>query len=102
MPGLLKPDGGTLICLEWPLGKPASAGGPPWGLTREVYIAHLSHPGEGVRYGDDGQPLPEEVDRPRTDLGLKCLTRFQPQRTHKAGYDSDSGKMVDYISVWSH
>jgi hypothetical protein len=64
-------------------------------------MAHLSHPGEDIRYSDDGKPLAEEVQRPATEAGLKRLTRSQPSRTHKAGYDSN-GKVIDFISVWSH
>lgn len=100
MSSLLTPNTGRLICLEWPLHKDSSTGGPPWGLRTETYVAHLSRPGEDIRYGADGKPLPEEVQQPATDTGLRCLTRLQPRRTHKAGLDSD-GKVIDYISVWS-
>ncbi|KAB5554974.1 S-adenosyl-L-methionine-dependent methyltransferase [Coniochaeta sp. 2T2.1] len=95
MSGLLNPDTGRLICLEWPLGKDPSMGGPPWGLTAETYAAHLSRPGEEVRYGEDGKPLADELKKQPSDTGLKCLTRFQPRRNHKANFDHQ-------VSVWSH
>ena len=101
MSNLLTPETGVLICLEWPLGKDPSIRGPAWGLASETYVAHLAHPGEDIRYGDDGKPLADEVQRPATDTGLKRLTRLQPRRTHQAGHDSD-GNITDYISVWGH
>jgi hypothetical protein len=100
MSELLATDG-RLVCLEWPLHKDPSAGGPPWGLSAEVYLAHLAHPGEEFRCGADGKLVPGEVDRPTAETGLKRLARYQPARTHKAGYDGE-GKVIDYISVWSH
>ncbi|KAB5539533.1 S-adenosyl-L-methionine-dependent methyltransferase [Coniochaeta sp. 2T2.1] len=95
MSGLLNPNTGRLICLEWPLGKDPSTGGPPWGLTAETYATHLSRPGEEVRYGEDGKPLADELKKQPSDTGLKCLTRFQPRRNHKANFDHQ-------VSVWSH
>lgn len=100
MSQLLACDGGRLVCLEWPLHKPASSGGPPWGLTAEVYVAHLSRPGEEVPYGQDGRPVGDDAGQPPAD-GLRRLVRVQPRRTHRAGYDSE-GSIIDFISVWSH
>jgi hypothetical protein len=101
MSDLLAPDTGRLVCLEWPLGKPASTGGPPWGLTGETYAAHLSRPGEDVGYDDQGKPVVAEEGDATGGGGLRRLARFQPRRTHKAGY-ADDGSVVDYISVWGH
>ncbi|KAH8881618.1 S-adenosyl-L-methionine-dependent methyltransferase [Thozetella sp. PMI_491] len=97
MSQLLNPNGGRLVCLEWPLGKPASTNGPPWGVTAESYEAHLSCPGEEVLYGPDGKPsLKEPVAG-----ALSRLARIKPARTHKAGTD-EGGNVFDFISVWSH
>lgn len=96
---LLAP-GGKLVCLEWPLHKKADTGGPPWGLTDEVYVAHLSRPGEDVPYGEDGRPVVEEGSAVE-GKGLKRVERVKPKRTHEAGYDGE-GNVIDFISVWSH
>lgn len=101
MSQLLAPDGGRLLCLEWPLRKATSTGGPPWGLEPEMYAAHLSRPGEEVSYDQDGGVVKGEAERPAAADGLRKLDRIQPRRTHKAGYDGD-GNVIDYISVWSH
>lgn len=109
MSQLLAPDIGRLLCLEWPLMKPASTGGPPWGVTAEAYEAHLAHPGERVAYDQEGRPVrvvgdamqQQEQQQPMVEDGLKRLARFRPRRTHKPGYDSD-GNVIDFISVWSH
>ena len=110
MAQLLRRDGGRLVCLEWPLGKPAATGGPPWGVSRGAYVAHLGRPGEEVEYDDvetedvvpsaalEGGSLPSSSS---SSGGLRQLLRVQPGRTHQAGYDED-GRMIDYISVWSH
>lgn len=104
MAQLVSPDNGRLICLEWPLDKNPSTGGPPWGLSAETYVAHLGRPGEEVRYGEDGKPLADELGRPAAASGLKRLDRIKPCRTHKAGHDGPDrdGPIVDFISVWSH
>ncbi|KAM7190713.1 S-adenosyl-L-methionine-dependent methyltransferase [Naviculisporaceae sp. PSN 640] len=102
---LLKPQTGCLICLEWPLHKPAKTGGPPWGVTAQVYLAHLSHPDEPLPYDDEGNliiddKLAKELEGGNgTGQGLERIARVRPTRTHKAGYDPD-GNMIDFISVW--
>ncbi len=100
MSQLLKPDGGRLVCLEWPLHKPPATAGPPWGVTPEAYAAHLSRPGKEVRYDEDGK-VADKLTGSLSDGALKPLGRILPPRTHKAGVD-DSGKVIDFISVWSH
>ena len=85
MSQLLSNDG-RLVCLEWPLGKPPSENGPPWGVTAEAYELHLSHPvGETEAPGN----------------ALIRLNRIKPDRTHKAGIN-DEGQIFDFISVWAH
>jgi len=83
------------------LQKDASTGGPPWGLTPEVYEAHLSRPGEDVPYGEDGRVVVKEDPVPVGEGGLRRLERVRPRRTHKAGYDGE-GNVIDFISVWGH
>lgn len=105
---LLDPQTGRLICLEWPLHKPPKTGGPPWGVTSQVYLAHLSHPGEPLPYDDEGnliinddlaKDLEHGVSAGGSGTSLERIARVRPTRTHKAGYDPD-GNMVDFISVW--
>ncbi|KAK3370262.1 S-adenosyl-L-methionine-dependent methyltransferase [Podospora didyma] len=101
MSELLQPGTGRLVCLEWPLHKPASTGGPPWGTSAEAYAAHLNHPGEEIAYDESGavvQPLPSSSSSAAS--ALKQLVRLKPKRTHKAGYDEE-GNVIDFISVWA-
>ncbi|KAK0719538.1 S-adenosyl-L-methionine-dependent methyltransferase [Lasiosphaeris hirsuta] len=100
MSELLNPDGGRLVCLEWPLTKPASTGGPPWGVTVEAYAAHLSHPGEDLTYNENGL-VASSVPRTPSPSALEQLGRFKPTRTHEAGCDAE-GNVLDFISVWAH
>ncbi|KAI9900407.1 hypothetical protein N3K66_004669 [Trichothecium roseum] len=80
---LLAPHG-RLVCLEFPSGKAPSEGGPPWGVSPELYEALLAAPGDEVAYGDGG---------------LHRLSLLKPPRTHRAGTDDD-GSVRDFVSVW--
>ena len=99
MSDLLNPDGGRLVCLEWPLDKDPSTGGPPWGVSGDLYLAHLGHPGQELPYDDKGRVMNGSADT--TPGALKRLARIQPTCTHKAGCD-DQGNVIDRVSVWSH
>ena len=101
MSQLVKPDGGRLVCLEWPLLKDPALGGPPWGCSCEAYLVHLTRPGEEVEYGSDGHVAKTALDLKPSSSALQLLFREKPLRTHKPGYD-ESGNVMDYISVWSH
>ncbi|KAF2215926.1 hypothetical protein CERZMDRAFT_94314 [Cercospora zeae-maydis SCOH1-5] len=94
MSELLAPAG-LLICLEWPLHKPASEGGPPHGLSAELYESLLYRPGQDVLYDESGKVIAHEA-ADRSDNALVCVKRYRPQRTHEAGKDSD------YVSLWQH
>ncbi|KAG5914103.1 hypothetical protein E4U53_004709, partial [Claviceps sorghi] len=94
---LLAPSG-HLICLEFPSGKPLSEGGPPWGLTPEVYEALLSAPGTPVAYHDDtGRPV-ERVPAKPHPRALHRLSLIKPTRTHEGGEEVPGRHM---ISVWT-
>lgn len=95
MAELLEPDG-RLICLEFPNGKDPRTGGPPFGLNPDVYVAHLSHPGEELAYTPEGYPEKSYAEGSRTEGGLRRLDHWQPERTHAVG----QGK--DWVSVWGH
>lgn len=69
MKDLVKP-GGKLVCLEFPLGKPAHTEGPPWGVTEEIYVELLEK------------------------NGFKRVDRFLPDRIHAIGI----GKTM--CSIW--
>lgn len=45
-----------LICLEFPTYKAPDTGGPPFGLSPDTYVAHLSRPGEELPYSSEGYP----------------------------------------------
>lgn len=98
MTQLVHPSG-HLICLEFPSGKPLSDGGPPWGLTPEVYEALLGAPGSPVTYGPDGGVVEAMPAKPDPNA-MHRLSIIKPARTHKAGMDED-GTVRDFISVWA-
>lgn len=107
MSELLAPDG-FLVCLEWPLQKSPKEGGPPHGLSAELYGELLRKPGQEVEYDDDDNDGYVVVsagdsttgggggggDDERAKNALVRLERYRPSRTHEAGKDSD------FISIW--
>ncbi|KHJ34718.1 putative thiol methyltransferase [Erysiphe necator] len=98
MTELLSPDG-RLVCIEFPTYKPHSTGGPPWGLSPEIYEAHLRRPGKELKYDESGlvkDTLGEPYSR-----SLHRIAHFQPQRTHSIGYDINE-KVTDWIGIWAH
>ncbi|RMY49529.1 hypothetical protein D0863_15118 [Hortaea werneckii] len=107
MSQLLSPAGGMLICLEFPLQKPPSSGGPPHGLTRELYEQLLNRPGKGVEYttphqeggdgegGGGGYVIEDRTTEMPRDALVK-VERWQAERTHEVG------KGTDFVSVWKH
>lgn len=86
---------GKLICLEWPLGKDPKQGGPPFGVTPELFEGLLSRPGEQVKY-DEAGVLVRDSSGSRSDVGLVKVDRFMPSRTH------ESTKGNDHVSIWQH
>ncbi|KAL8862614.1 MAG: hypothetical protein Q9178_001112 [Gyalolechia marmorata] len=92
---LTKAPPGYLICLEFPTYKDPLTGGPPFGLTSQTYLEHLSHPGAKLPYDQSGQVQAESQDSPTSD-SLERLDHWQPERTH------DIGKGTDWVSVWTH
>ena len=113
MSQLLSPLGGILICLEFPLKKPPSSGGPPHGLTRELYEQLLNRPGKGVEYtrphqeggqgeegggggGDGGGYVIEDRTTEMPRDALVKVERWKAERTHEVGRD------MDFVSVWKH
>lgn len=94
---LSRNPGAALICLEYPLYKPPLAGGPPFGLSSEMYEQHLSRPGKVLDYDTEGHVL-AEIDGAgnpiRDDNGLVRVMHYVPARTHAVG------KEKDWISVW--
>ncbi|CAL3967215.1 unnamed protein product [Diplocarpon coronariae] len=96
---LLAPEG-IVVCVEFPTYKPPSSGGPPWALPPQVYLAHLSRPGEQVPYAEDGGLLESKLGEP-SKTGLVRAAHFQPKRTHQIGYNVE-GKVTDWVSIWTH
>lgn len=64
MAELIKPGSGLLICLEYPLFRPAESGGPPHGIRSEDYERLLSGKFEKVMH-------------------------YMPKHTHEVGVGSD-------------
>lgn len=92
---LSKKPSGCLICLEFPTYKDPSTGGPPYGLTSQTYVEHLSHPGEEIPYDESGHIVAGARGQPSAK-GLERVDHWQPERTHEIG------KGTDWISVWRH
>lgn len=86
---------GNLICLEFPTYKDPSTLGPPFGLTPETYVEHLSHPGESIPYDENGY-VKRSGPGKGNPMALERIAHWQPQRTHEVGKGTDS------ISVWRH
>ena len=94
MSELLAPAG-HLVCLEFPLQKEPKAGGPPHGLTGELYEQLLNRPGVEVKYNPGGYVLPDRsVDLPQDALVM--VERWKAERTHAPGMGSD------HVSIWRH
>ena len=81
-----------LICVEFPTYKDPATGGPPYGLPSEVYMAHLTRPGEELIY-EEGLPRKDDYSE-RNSRGLQRIGHWQPERTHPIG------KGTDWVSVW--
>ncbi|KAK6433471.1 hypothetical protein LTR95_010351 [Oleoguttula sp. CCFEE 5521] len=92
MTELLAPNG-RLICLEFPLSKPPSTGGPPHGLSSDLYTELFKAPGEDVKYDADGYAVQSEGVAGR---GLKRIAHWAPTRSHEVGQGSD------HVSIWRH
>jgi hypothetical protein len=94
MSELLAPDG-SLICLESPLAKPPNAGGPPHGLSSELYAQLFKQPGKDVSYAEDGYVASDERSLDHAS-GLVRVAHWSPARTHQVG------KGTDMMSIWKH
>ena len=93
MSELLAPEGGRLVCLEWPLGKDPKTGGPPHGLSSELYVQLFAHPGQAMSYGEDGY-VAKKAGGEKSPGALARISHFQPERTHEAQ------KGADFVSIW--
>jgi len=94
MSELLAPTG-HLICLEFPLSKPPKSGGPPHGLTAELYEQLLAWPGREVNYNLGGYVV-EDRSLGHADDALVRMARWKAERTHEVGKGSD------HVSIWKH
>ncbi|KAK3071675.1 hypothetical protein LTR53_008215 [Teratosphaeriaceae sp. CCFEE 6253] len=86
---------GHLICLEFPLGKDPKTGGPPHGVTAQLYEQLLDHPGREVKYNAKGYVV-EDRSLDKSEGALVRVDRWLAKRTHEAGM----GK--DHVSIWRH
>ena len=94
MSELLAPTG-HLICLEFPLSKEPHTGGPPHGVTAELYEQLLYRPGRDVGYDPKGYVV-EDRSVAKGEGALVRIDRWLAERTHEAGM----GK--DHVSIWRH
>jgi hypothetical protein len=86
---------GHLICLEFPLTKPPTSGGPPHGLSSELYVELFKRPGEEVNYDQDGYVKPDGAST-QSQEALVRVDHWQPARSHQVGAGSDR------VSIWKH
>lgn len=91
---LLAPNG-SLICCESPLAKPPKAGGPPHGLSSELYVQLFKQPGQDVSYAEDGHIAADERSL-NLESGLVRVAHWLPARTHEIG------RGTDMMSIWKH
>ncbi|OOF95105.1 hypothetical protein ASPCADRAFT_405994 [Aspergillus carbonarius ITEM 5010] len=89
---------GNLICLEYPRHKEPSLPGPPFGLSSEAYMEHLSHPGEQISYDAQGRCRMDPLREP-SERGLERVAYWKPARTHEAGKNAN-GEIQDRVSIW--
>jgi len=94
MSELLAPNG-SLICLEFPLAKPPKAGGPPHGLSSELYLQLFKQPGREVGYAEDGYVAPDERSLDRSS-GLVRVAHWSQEGTQ------DLGTETQMMSIWQH
>ena len=87
------------MCLEFPSDKDPASAGPPWALPPHTYVAFLSRPGDDIPTDEHGG-VSEDAVGPRSDSGLIRVVHLKPVRTHPASIKD--GKVMDFISVWSH
>ncbi len=92
---------GHLICIEFPSTKDPKAGGPPYSLPPQVYLEHLSHPGEVLPYNEESGHVVERSSNEENAAALRRIAHWKPVRTHEIGMGPD-GKVLDWISVWQH
>lgn len=91
---LLSPTG-TLVCLEFPLGKDPKLGGPPHGLEHELYEQLFAHPGREVKYNFSGHVAADRSGE-KADNALVRVKEWVPERTFEG---QDKSTMV---SMWRH
>lgn len=94
MSQLLSPTG-RLVCLEYPLGKDPKLGGPPHGLSRELYEQLLAKPGQEVNYNLSGHVC-EDRSGDKTEKALVKVNEWTPERV----FEAQKGQAR--VSVWRH
>ena len=81
----------VLICVEFPVYRDLSLGGPPYGVPSAVYEAHLAHPGVEISY-DTIEDMGDTKDG--RAVGFQRIDHWRAVRTHEMGKDRD------WVSVW--
>ena len=94
MSELLSPTG-RLICMEYPIGKSLKSGGPPHGVSSEMYEQLLAKPGQEVKYNLSGSVC-EDRSGDKADNALIKVEHWKPERT----FAEQENKIM--VSVWRH
>lgn len=82
MSELLNPDGGLLVCLEFPMYKDPVIQGPPWGLNGSHW--------DLLTLGNDG--ILHNRNEPKSDEHngkFKRIAYIKPERTYEVGQGTD-------------
>lgn len=61
-------------------------------------MEHLSSPGKELLYDEEGNIKVDPLKR-AIETALERVAHWQPERTHKVGYDED-GNVRDRVSIW--
>ncbi|KAK5168209.1 uncharacterized protein LTR77_006778 [Saxophila tyrrhenica] len=94
MSELLSPTG-TLVCMEFPLGKDPNLGGPPHGLTHDLYEQLFAKPGNEVRYNISGHVCADRSGE-TTESALVRVETWSPERCFEGQEKSTT------VSLWRH
>lgn len=93
---LLARPHGRLICYEYPTGKLAETGGPPYFAPFWCYELHLNYPGNEKVIDYEKKVL--DLSRETTSLGGPGLTMLG--RVEFRRRDEDSAMGNDWVSIW--
>lgn len=82
-----------LICAEFPTKKDPTSGGPPYGVSSKLYLAHLTHPGLNI--------VADEIGELAADQSKESHCGFDRIFHGKPSQNNALETVVDWISIWA-